>query len=89
MSRPEFHKPEIEPYSEEQVRCLLEVCDQTVMWHTPHQRMVQSARPSVLRDRAILVTLVDTRVRASELGNFKVQDYDAKTGRAVAWASRM
>ncbi len=38
-------------------------------------------RPTAKRDRALILTLLDTGLRASELCSLKIGDMDQKTGR--------
>jgi integrase/recombinase XerD len=50
-------------------------------WTSKHGKYVEESRSTGLRDRAILLTLLDTGVRASELCDLRIFDYDLKTGR--------
>lgn len=40
-----------------------------------------SYRHTAIRDKAIILTLIDTGIRATELCNLKVVDYDERRGR--------
>ena len=57
----------VRPFSAEDVSTLLEACD--------------SSRPVGVRDRAILMTLLDTGVRCSELAGLDLADLDLVPGR--------
>lgn len=81
VKRPQFRRPPIEPYSEAEVKALLEACDNMRVWIPAHQRYTVGGRKTVHRDRALIVTLLDTGVRASELANLLIGDYDSKSGR--------
>jgi integrase/recombinase XerD len=63
------------------VKGLLYACDFAAKWTSSKRLPAQSARPTGNRDRAILITLLDTGLRASELCKLTVKDYDPKTGR--------
>lgn len=81
VQRPRWRRPQIEPYSVEEVKALLAACELGAAWRTRTGRTARSRRPTMLRDRAILVTLVDTGVRAQELCDLCVGDYDRASGR--------
>ena len=50
-------------------------------WKTRGVGWPGASGPTALRDRAIILTLVDTGIRASELCALRVEDYDESTGR--------
>jgi integrase/recombinase XerD len=81
IERPKFRRPVIEPYSQIEVRAMLQACTQTKTWHSRTGRPARSERPTAPRDRAIIITLVDTGLRASELCALKLEDYNSTTGR--------
>jgi integrase len=58
------------------VESLLKACDQTRAWKT--RAGTTNSRLSGLRDTAILLTLMDTGVRASELVNLRFRDLNLK-----------
>ena len=63
--------PVTEPYTPDQIRAMLRVCD----WDYEH-----SAKLLGSRNRAILLILLDTGVRLSELCHIRMQDLDRDTG---------
>lgn len=72
--------PAIEPFSAEQIRALLEAVKHSNPWknrpHTTHTRTQEMQ----LRDRALILFLLDTGVRATELCNLLISDVDLKSG---------
>jgi integrase/recombinase XerD len=72
IARPPFTPPVIEPLSKEGVAILLKACDSSRTWKTRPD--VANRRPSADRDRAIILTLLDTGVRASELCGIRFGD---------------
>lgn len=75
VRRPALKRVQPEPYSQEDIERMLKACDYNAPWHSkPNTR---SRRPDLLRlrDRAIIITLVDTGIRASELCDLRVRDY--------------
>lgn len=81
ISPPSVRRPAIEPYSLAQIRAMLQACDRASSWQTRGGRRAESRRPTALRDRAIILVLVDTGVRASELCELEIGDYHVDSGR--------
>ena len=81
VARPSYKRAVIEAYSEADVKAMLFACDHAAGWSTKTGRSARVARPTANRDKAIIVTLLDTGVRASELCAFEVRDYNERTGR--------
>lgn len=76
VPRPRFRRKSIAPYTVEEVRLLLEACDKMRPWRAPSGDMVYQRRPTATRDRAIIVTLIDTGVRCGELCDLQIRDFD-------------
>lgn len=79
VPRPQYQREQPEPYTEAEIRHMLDACEYTAEW--TGQPGVHTRRHTGRRDRAILLLLVDTGLRASELCNLKIRDFDRKTGR--------
>jgi integrase/recombinase XerD len=73
IEKPDVKPPVIKPFTKEEMKALLKACDATRTWKT---RDTTSRRPTADRDRAILMILVDTGVRASELCRIRLGDLD-------------
>lgn len=72
VKRPTFTKQVIQPFDEDEIRQLLAVVGLNA---------IGAERPTAIRDRALILTLLDTGSRASELVALTVGDYGAQTGR--------
>ena len=81
VERPAWRRPLIEPFSQEELAGMLRACDSMEPYDRRWRRNVSAQRATALRDRAILLTLVDTGIRASELTGLALQDYDERKGR--------
>jgi integrase/recombinase XerD len=81
VARPKYQRPIIEPYSKSDIGSMLNACSENAEWTSRRGKQVKSLRYQKLRDRAIILLLVDTGLRASELCNLLVKDYDSATGR--------
>lgn len=80
VPRPRVQRHQPEPYTAEQVRKLLTAAEYSAPWEGRYAG-ARTRRHTHLRDRAIMLLLLDTGMRASELCALKVEDYDRKTGR--------
>lgn len=83
VSRPEFRKVEIEPYTKAEIMALMSATEQSASWRTRNGRRISSLRPTALRDKTMLIVLVDTGLRASELCDLQVRDYEQESGRLL------
>lgn len=83
VRRPEWRRPEIQPYSKSELFAMLAATEQAAGYRTGTGRRISGKRPTALRDRAILVTLVDTGIRASELCDLLFRDYEQDSGRLM------
>lgn len=81
VARPDYRKRIIQPFMKSDLARLVRATRQTQPWTSRNGKRVRSKRPTALRDRAIVLTLADTGLRASELTALKVEDYDSERGR--------
>ncbi len=68
------HSKPIQPFSREEVQHLLRTCEETE---------AGAKRPTLKRDRAIILTLLDTGIRVSELTGADIGDLDLEAGRLL------
>ena len=78
VERPKPEKRDIAPYSLRDIKAMLEACDRSRDYVRPGKRRCNNARPTALRDRAIILLLVDTGMRASELCNLRMKHLDRR-----------
>ncbi len=78
---PKIEDKPVEPYTKEDVETLLKACNQTREAQTKYRRSFVMQRPTAFRDRAVILTLLDTGLRASELCALTVGDLEMKTGK--------
>jgi integrase/recombinase XerD len=81
VAAPKLEEKPFEPYTEEEVETLLKACDYCQEARTQDRRKFAMRRPTANRDRALIVTLLDTELRASELCALTIGDVNQKTGR--------
>ena len=73
--------PPVEPFKKEELELLIKACDCCEEAVTDRRRKFSMQRSTAKRDKAILLTLVDTGLRASELCALRIADADMKSGR--------
>ena len=72
IAPPDPKAPVVEPLAKEEIDALLAACDRGKTWKT--RQLIASERPTADRDRAIILTLLDTGLRASELCGIQIGD---------------
>jgi integrase/recombinase XerD len=81
VKQPDYGKRIIEPLTPEEIKRLVKATTHTRPWTAKQGKQAQTKRPTGDRDKAILLTLVDSGIRISELCALQLQDYDAGRGR--------
>jgi integrase/recombinase XerD len=76
VEKPSVRRPPVEPFSRHEIAALLEASGRNAPRPSRGGKQFTVTRPTALRDRAILLTLLDTGLRSSELCNLKVGDLD-------------
>ena len=71
----------VEPLKKEEIELLIKACDFCEEAVTDRRRKFIMQRSTSKRDKAILLTLLDTGLRAGELCALRVGDVDMKTGK--------
>lgn len=82
VPRPRPRRTQPEPYTADEIRALLDAAEYSAPWVGRYQG-ARSRRATALRDRAIMLLLLDSGLRASEICALRIDDYDRRTGRAV------
>jgi integrase/recombinase XerC/integrase/recombinase XerD len=78
---PKPRQPVIEVFTEEELQKLLNACGRSETYKRPGKRRCSNRRPTALRDKAIILTLLDSMVRVSELCAMRRSDTNPKDGR--------
>lgn len=81
IERPKPEKPAIEPFSEDDIKALLAAAARrSTVYTRPGKRASDHERITAVRDRAILLLLFDTGLRASELCGLELRQVDLRNG---------
>jgi integrase/recombinase XerD len=78
IKQPKVMKRKVKPFTQSDIVSLLEATEHTKEWATRNGNTARNRRPSAQRERAIILTLLDTGLRASELCDLTVDDFDVK-----------
>ena len=78
---PKYPQHVIQTFSKEEIEKLIKFCLYTRESQPYNRRSFVMRRPSANRDQALIMFLLDTGVRASELCSLLVGDVDLKTGK--------
>ncbi|HVC32445.1 MAG TPA: tyrosine-type recombinase/integrase [Chloroflexota bacterium] len=81
VPKPQVQPPVIDPLDREELATLLKACDQTRLAQTVGRQRFAMKRDTALRDRAIIMTLLDTGLRATECTNLRVKDVELTSGK--------
>lgn len=80
---PKFEEPPVEPFTKEEVEALLKACDFCREAQTDRRRKFTMRRVTGYRDRALILMLLDTGLRATELCSLLIGDLDMATGKVT------
>lgn len=80
LVRPKGTSKAIEPFTQEEIKQLLDACVFTKVYDTEKRRSFRRKRTTGPRDYAIIGMLLDTGLRVSEMCRLKIEDVDFTTG---------
>jgi integrase/recombinase XerD len=83
VQRPRPEKRDIQPYTEVDIRAMLGAIERSNSYKTAHKDEVTKALQHVERNRAILLILLDTGLRASELCELRIHQVDLRNRHLV------
>ena len=81
IKRPGYPKTLIEPFTQDEVRRMVKAAEHMKPYKGKGGKLITPRQPTASRDIAIVLTLVDSGLRASELCSLTLADYDQKRGR--------
>lgn len=83
IKRPRYQKPIIQPFSVDEIHRLLKACERSSIAVTTRRTPFTMPRPTAKRDAAILLMLLDTGLRISELARLSIDDVNLDTGEVM------
>lgn len=76
LQRPKPEKRAIVPFTEAEVRAMMEVLDKSRAYTRPGKQECRNSLPNGVRNRMVILLLLDTGIRADELCQLKIRDVD-------------
>jgi integrase/recombinase XerD len=80
ISYPKAPEKEVKPFSSDEIRRLLSACNYSKESKTKERNSFMMKRPTSNRDKTIILVLLDTGLRVSELARLQLKDIDFETG---------
>ncbi len=71
---------EVEPFSSDEIRRLISACNYSKTSKTNTRNSFRMKRPTANRDKTIILVLLDTGLRVSELARLQLKNIDIETG---------
>jgi integrase len=78
---PRFPKVDVEPFTQDEIECMLKACTYSREAETFMRKKFAMRRPTANRDLAIILTLLDSGIRASEFSALRVGDFEVRRGK--------
>ena len=76
LEMPAVPDPEVQPYTQAEIKALLKACKETTPSNTERKKAWKYNRPTADRDQLLILMLLDTGVRVSELCRIQYKDID-------------
>ena len=83
VDRPKPEQPDIKPYSKSDVSALLNVLKKSISYYRPGKQESSHTLSTADRNRAIILLLLDTGLRASELCGLRIHQTDLRNREIV------
>ncbi len=80
LARPAFAEEEIIPFTKDEVKKVLNACEYTKIAETKMRKAFKMHQPSAVRDRALVLLLLETGIRIEELSRLKIEDINLDAG---------
>lgn len=81
IEKPKYRKTAIVPFTVEEIKAMVRAAEWTAVWNAKSGKQTRSRRPTARRDAAVILVLLDSGLRASELCGLTVGDYQQESGR--------
>lgn len=84
-----YVKKEVKPFTQDEVERLIKFSEYQTEWRSRvANKKVRSKRATHLLDKAMILTLLDSGIRVTELCNLVISDYDPQSGKLLVRSSK-
>ncbi|MBI9042938.1 MAG: tyrosine-type recombinase/integrase [Anaerolineaceae bacterium] len=83
IARPKAPKKDIIPYTHDDIKALLNACDYSRAYSRPGKKICQNKILHSHRNKTIMILMLDTGIRLSELSDLKIADVELTNQRLV------
>ena len=83
LPRPVYRSSEIVPFSDDEARKIVRATEVSVRFKRANTKEYQLKKANALRDKAIILALLDTGLRVGELCRLQVEDVNLSTGEVM------
>ncbi len=84
MPRPSFKRAHVKAFSEDEIRRMLKACEYTCdKSHAGSSKIYRQKRPTSHRDKALVLTLLDTGLRLGEALRVQIGDVNFESGEII------
>jgi integrase/recombinase XerD len=80
IKAPRFSPPEIGGFTSEEIKALIKATDHSAIARPKNRKSFVMKTPNPLRDRALILFLLDTGLRVSEIARLEIQDVSLTAG---------
>ncbi len=80
LTKPRYKSPEVKPYDHDEVKRMLKACKYNKPTNPSNRKSFTTRRPSVKRDTAMVLLMLDTGLRAGEISRLDIGDVNIDNG---------
>ena len=80
LKAPKFDRPTITPFTEKEIKAILKASEYSALAETSNRTPFKMKTPNAVRDKALILVLLDTGIRASECARLRVRDVNLENG---------
>lgn len=80
IAQPDYDRPVVKSFSENEIRQLVKATEFTKEYSTEKQKTIRAKRPTADRDKALVLLMLDTGLRVGEITRLTIEDIVLESG---------